>query len=445
MSEKVNRLISRQELREAFEACNHAQDVSLPQGILQQAREYMAQSDMRRRELKQIFRDETTLEQALAALELLPSATEYYLMGCYLLAQSEKRHWDANEILAAMKANCDGCIVWLNEPEKDFLGRIALHQASSFLTKEQLVQVIQLLDGYYLRQDILNRIAARDESKTIAILRQRLIGGQPATVLVSPSEKESNAFKEIDDAAAYILFEEMMTAPLNGATPAFGNECLTEPVGLIDRDPDADALEIFEQIKNKKLKSGLAIVRFMSMPKRGIFTPSIEGTFLSFMECDVDYFDNWFDEAWKVLVAIRKSESSFFLDNEDENDVPFAQRWYKYNIADADERIAREECYLVKLLRIAIAHGTSEQIAKILSFLTAGAIARHTSYLAAVDIPKLYSILKANGYSCFALQTVISALNWKNLPYSDLAAIAPCMLDDKAFLEHFLKTSESLL
>ena len=151
---------------------------------------------------------------------------------------------------------------------------------------------------------------------------------------------------------------------------------------------------------------------------------------LSFAEYAPKCFDNWFEEAWDVLCRIGKDET--FTNHEEQLD------WHRRNL-ESGTRTVRLECYLVKFLRLAIRHGTFKQISRILSFLSPGVMARHISRLAGVDIPQLYLILKENGFSPFALHTVISSLDWSQLPLEELFKIAPCMVDDKKFMTVLLE------
>ena len=437
----MKEIMGRQELIWAIESYNHSQDASLLPGLSAQMKRYMDQDGMRRRQLRNVFRADCTLEQALASIRQLPSAADYYLTGCYLLAQCEARRWDADALLEAMKTDCGGCISWLREEQKDFAGRIALHRASSFLTKEQLIRAIELLDGYYLHQDLLNRIAGRDEPKAIAVLRKRLVGSQPAMVELQESETDSSRkYRDIDDDGAFALFEKEMTSAPSSALPGERSE---EAVCSVENDPCPELYELFDLIKKEKLASGTEIMWWLCRNVQ--LTAQLgqpEDIFLSFIEHRADSFENWFEEAWKVLVRIGKSKTAPPVEpgtfTEKEKDVGPALSWYRVE-SDSDERIARSEFYLVKLLRIAMSRGTPEQVTRILSFLTPGAIASHPGRLSSVDIPLLYSVLKANGYSYFALQTVISSLNWSKLSFREMSAIAPCMVDDKAFLTAFLK------
>lgn len=454
MSNSIKKMIMHQDLIMAVENYNHTQNESLLPEIFLQIKQYIAQSDMRRMQLKCAFSPASTLEQVLTALEMLPSATEYYLMGCCLLALSKQRNWDVSEILTAMKINCNGCISSLCEEHKDFIGRIALHQAASFLTKEQLIQVIQLLDGYYIRQDILNRIADCDEPPAISLLRKRLLGRQPGAFYPPPSAIPSR-YRNIDKEAAFTLFEKEMLACETFSSAPTG--ILPEAAILRDKIPDTQMLNLFALLEEEDLSSGHAIMvllKKISQPLNADLSEYKNGSellttaqqnmlncqypediFLSFVEYRPDCLDDWFAEAWKVLCSIGQSDT--FLNNtEDNRDFFHIWRELKDN---ADERNVRLECYLVKFLRIAIAHGTPEQISKILSLLTPGEIARHISRLSTVEISLLYSIFQENSFSYFALHTVISSMDWSKLSFDEMAKIIPCMLNDKRFLTKFLE------
>lgn len=439
-------IISRQKLSAAIESYNHSQDASLLPGLSAQMKQYMDQHEMRRRQLQDVFRADCSLEQALASIKRLPAAADYYLMGCYLLAQCEVRRWDADVILEAMKTDCGGCISWLSEDQKDFVGRIALHRAASFLTKEQLIRTIELLDGYYLHQDILNRIAGRDEPKAIAVLRKRLVGRQPAMIKLQKSEMDScRKYKDIDDAGAFALFEKEMTEPRNTGLSTLPDDGSNEAPDSIEIAPSPELYELFALIKKKKLASGTEIMHWLC--RNYELTAPLgkpEDIFLSFVEHHPDSFEKWFEEAWKVLCCIGRAKTASPVEpdtfSKGEEGVDHALSWYRV-YSSSDERIARSECYLVKLLRIVISRGTSEQVTKILSFLTPAALARHPGRLASVNIPLLYSVLKANGYSYFALHTVISSLDWSKLSIAEMSEIAACMLDDPVFLSVFRANS----
>lgn len=441
MSETIKNLISRRELLEDIENYNRTPDKSLLPGIFLKAGQYLEQKNMRRLQLKTVFNAKCSLSQALDALDTLPSPEIYFLSGCFLLAVSRERSWNVSEIIAKMQRNCSGCISRLSEEQKDFAGRIALAQASKFLTEEQLVQVILLLDGYYLKQDILNRIAACDEPEKLSILRKRFHRGNS-----SACSEDSNIYKNLNVAEAFVRFEQEMIfqEPAPGCV-------LPEAPALRDITPTPELLKLFELLKKENLKSGKAVMQLLTEignPSNTFFSGYKNNSqlqeiapvmyhyshagdvWLSFAEYAPECFDNWFEEAWDVLCRIGKDET--FTNHEEQLD------WHRRNL-ESGTRTVRLECYLVKFLRLAIQHGTFKQISRILSFLSPGVMARHISRLAGVDIPQLYLILKENGFSPFALHTVISSLDWSQLPLEELFKIAPCMVDDKKFMTVFLE------
>jgi hypothetical protein len=457
MIDCTKKLIRRQELLEAVETYDRNRDGSLLPGIFQQIEGYAGQRSGRRQQLKAVFSQTCSLEQALDLLDMVSSAAEYYLMGCYLLAGSRQNHWDISEIIAGMQSHCSGCISCLCDEYKDFIGRIALKKASEHLTKEQLIRVIRLLDGYYLRQDILNRIADSCEPEKLSTLRKKILNGSSA--MGGSRASGSGVFRESGDDEALLRFENRMISgepSLSGA----GNSVLPEAQVLRERLPDAEQLELFQLLKKENLRSGSAMMDLLGkindwgnadfsgykngdglgeVVQKMHYIPDAEEMFLSFIEYAPGYFDDWFEEAWDVLCRLGRAE----MCSDTEEEVDFSYIWYQRR-SGADDRTAKLECYLVKFLRIAITHGTREQVRQILSYLTPGVIVRHAGRLAAVDIPQLYSILKENGFSLFALHTVMASLKWENLNAAELLKIAPCMVDDQRFLMCFLEKKSNI-
>lgn len=441
------KIVERENLTENAHKYLQTGGVGLLAELRSQVEAYMGQRELRLSKLRTLLNGNGTLDEMMKMMKMLGSAEKCFLFGCYLLAKNADEKWDADQILDAIAYNCKGCVAWLNEDEKDFLGFVALKQAD-YLSCEQLLRLITVIDSYYIKVDILNRLNESQEPPVLAKVRRDLLG-ETSTVNKYSGEKYTRVFRSKSAEEAFAAFEDYL---FSSAVEDIGMDMILsnprtedlktlfssiEKLNLTDPEEICSILKEFQVWKSgDPLPEGLEETDELreSLEKNdfALSTEDVEALFLSYVEYASTPVENWFDFIWKKLGAMDGPNWK----PEDLNQI--AMRWYAID-EGADQKNAKIDHFLVLLLRAALLKGTPEQIKKIMKFLSPVTLAKHVECLQKIDAYQLFQIMTDMKCGPFAVQKAISGLNLGGLSFDKLTNLLPYMLDDNKLPNLWLK------
>ena len=157
-----------------------------------------------------------------------------------------------------------------------------------------------------------------------------------------------------------------------------------------------------------------------------------------------EQFSRWFKKlqtasADEDCVGVNWEKCLTFLIDYRTKRTHLEENWHRDILADLPKikDLGDRKKVLMELFAATVRKGTPAQQQEILARMDNTVLIGNSYKLRDLDLEKLYGALTGGNISDAAIRTVMKDMNWKNLGFDKMCLIAPHMLDEKEYVEHW--------